>query len=432
MSRNIRRRTVLQGLAGAAASASLPMPWIMRSSAGAAAPIVLGVPTAQTGAVGVADHQDFTNGTTLAMDEINAAGGILGRQLKLFTVDIDVLSPESSKQAVAACTDAKVDAISFAFSLVIIPAMDASVKYKCPFLHGMPARTASEMVKANPDKYSNIFQVAPAELNYGWTFPLWLEAEEKRGVWKTKNRKVHIVQEQIAYCQLISKAAQENIKRRGKFEVAHITDIQFPVQDWAPVIREMKEVDAGVIMVDHWVAAEYAAFCKQFVADPVRDSLVYLQYGPSQPEFLQLAGTAANGFTWSTDLGVYADEKGRAFREKYKKRFPGIMGLVYTGNGYDNTYYLKKAWETVGDPHKFKEVCDYIRTNPYRGSCGHYDLNNALQEVVHFPDNGFGNQATELEKGLSQLYCQTQNVDHKIIWPNEIAEAKLAPAPWWS
>ena len=26
---------------------------------------------------------------------------------------------------------------------------------------------------------------------------------------------------------------------------------------------------------------------------------------------------------------------GMAFREKYKKRFPGIMGLVYTGNGYD-------------------------------------------------------------------------------------------------
>ena len=157
-----------------------------------------------------------------------------------------------------------------------------------------------------------------------------------------------------------------------------------------------------------------------------------MQYGPSQPEFLQLAGTAANGFCWSTDLGVYADEKGRAFREKYKKRFPGIMGLVYTGNGYDNTYWLKKAWETVGDPGKFKEVNDYIRTNPYRGNCGHYDVGNPLQEVVHFPDNGFGNQATELEKGVAQLYAQTQNVEHKIIWPNEIAEAKLAPAPWWS
>ena len=92
----------------------------------------------------------------------------------------------------------------------------------------------------------------------------------------------------------------------------------------------------------------------------------------------------------------------------------------------------EKAWEAVGDPGKFKEVNDYIRANPYRGICGHYDVGNALQEVVHFPDNGFGNQATELEKGVAQLYAQTQNVEHKIIWPNEIAEAKLEPAPWWS
>ena len=45
--------------------------------------------------------------------------------------------------------------------------------------------------------------------------------------------------------------------------------------------------------------------------------------------------------------------------------------------------------------------------------------------------NGFGNQAGELEKGMSQLYVQVQDVHHKIIWPNEIAESKLRPAPWW-
>jgi branched-chain amino acid transport system substrate-binding protein len=184
--------------------------------------------------------------------------------------------------------------------------------------------------------------------------------------------------------------------------------------------------------VDHWVAAEYAAFCKQFVADPVRNSLVYLQYGPSQPEFLSLAGSAGNGFCWSTVLGVYADERGSAFRAKYKKRFPGIMGLVYTGSGYDNVHYLKKAWEAVGDPNKFKEVCDWIRTHPDRGVCGYMDMKNPYQEALHFPDNGFGNQSTELEKGMSQLYAQVQNVDHKIIFPNEVAEGKLQPPPWWS
>jgi branched-chain amino acid transport system substrate-binding protein len=434
MRRKISRRTILRGAAAGvtvAASAGFPMPFVSRRHALAADPIVLGVPTSQTAAAGVADDLDHLNGTTLAMEEINAAGGILGRELQLFVTDVDKLSPESCQQAIAACVDAKVHAISNAFLFVPIPAMDASAKYKCPYLQGNTQRAATEAFKADPEKYSHIFQTDPSEVNYGWTYPIWLEHEEKMGVWKPKNRKVHIIQEQVAYCQTISKAAQEAIKKRGTFEVAEVTDIQFPVQDWAPVIQKMKEVDAAAIMVDHWVAAEYAAFCKQFIADPVRDSLVYMQYGPSQPEFLTLAGESANGFCWSTVLGVYADEKGNAFREKYKKRFPGIMGLVYTGNGYDIVQYLKKAWEAVGDPSNFKAVCDWVRANPDRGVCGYMDMRNEFQEAVHFPDNGFGNQTAELEKGMSQLYVQVQNTEHKIVFPNEIAESKLQPAPWW-
>jgi branched-chain amino acid transport system substrate-binding protein len=33
---------------------------------------------------------------------------------------------------------------------------------------------------------------------------------------------------------------------------------------------------------------------------------------------------------------------------------------------------------------------------------------------------------------MSQLYVQVQNTEHKIIFPNEIAESKLQPAPWWT
>lgn len=430
MIRKINRRTVIRG-AGAIAGSAVAMPFVSRRHALAADPIVLGLPTSQTAAAGVADDLDHLNGTTLAMEEINAAGGILGRELKLFVTDVDKLSPESCQQAIAACIDAKVHAISNAFLFVPIPAMDESAKYKCPYVQGNTQRAATEAFKSNPEKYAHIFQTDPSEVHYGYTYPLWLEHEEAQGVWKPKNRKVHIIQEQVAYCQTISKAAQEAIKKRGKFEVAEVTDIQFPVQDWAPVIQKMKEVDAAAIMVDHWVAAEYAAFCKQFIADPVKDSLVYMQYGPSQPEFLTLAGETANGFCWSTVLGVYADEKGRAFREKYKKRFPGIMGLVYTGNGYDIAQYLKLAWEAVGDPDNFKAVCDWIRDNPYRGVCGYMDMKNELQEAAHFPDNGYPISATELEKGMSQLYVQVQNAEHKIVFPNEISESKLQPAPWW-
>ena len=45
----------------------------------AADPILIGVPSAQSGPVGIADHQDWLNGVNLAIEEINGAGGINGR-----------------------------------------------------------------------------------------------------------------------------------------------------------------------------------------------------------------------------------------------------------------------------------------------------------------------------------------------------------------
>ena len=215
-------------------------------------------------------------------------------------------------------------------------------------------------VAAHYDKYNHVFQTDPSEVNYGWTYPIWLEHEEKRGVWKPKNRKIHIIQEQLAYCQTISKAAQEVAKKRGKFEIAHITDIQSPVQDWTPIIHEMKEVDAAAIMVDHWVAAELAACAKQFVADPVPNSLVYMQYGPSQAEFLSLAGSAGNGFCWSSTIGCYGDRTRSGVPGKIRERFPGYQSVCYPGIGYDIAYILRAAWDAVGDPTKFTEVCDWI------------------------------------------------------------------------
>ena len=185
-------------------------------------------------------------------------------------------------------------------------------------------------------------------------------------------------------------------------------------------------------MIDHWVAAEYAAFCKQFSANTVPGAIVYLQYGPSQPEFLELGGPATEGFCWSTVLGVYGDKIGQDFRAKYLKRFPkfvGNIGLVYTGNGYDIVQYLKRSWEATQKPEDFEANCKWIRENPYRGVCGMMNMNNEFQEALHFPDNGFGNQAVELEKGMSQLYVQVQDVHHKIIWPNEIANPRTLAQP---
>ena len=146
--------------------------------------------------------------------------------------------------------------------------MDTSAKWKAPYLQGNTQRLATEEFKKNPTKYSHVLQTDPSEVNYGWTYPMWLDAMKATGTWKPVNNKVHIISEQTGYNQTILKAAKESLAKSG-WELAGDTQIQYPVNDWGPVIQELKKVGAGAIMCNHWMAAEEAAFCKQFRADPV-------------------------------------------------------------------------------------------------------------------------------------------------------------------
>lgn len=392
----------------------------------AADPIIVGIPAAQSGPVGVADHQDWTNGATMAIEEINAGGGVLGRQLEAKIIDLDMLTPEGNVAGIQALIEGGAHAIASAFTIIPQPAMDAAAPSGIPYVHGNTSSVNVDLYQGDKEKYRNIFQLDVPEVWYGTGFVRFLSDLKKSGAWEPKNNKVHIVQGQISYTQLISKATQAEIEKTGgEWEVSEITDIQFPVQDWAPVIRALQDSDSAAIMIDHWVAAELAAFAQQYAFDPVPGALVYLQYGPSQPEFLDLAQGAGEGMVWGTVYGVYADEKGEEFRARYREKFPGTMGMVYTGGGYDAINMLAQAWEQVGDPSKFNEVGDAIRAMEYRGINGFYKNDPETNSGISYP-----NMTDDPEAGQAHLFFQIQDDKHTIIAPKAFAEQPFKKAPW--
>ncbi|MBL4768834.1 MAG: ABC transporter substrate-binding protein [Rhodobacteraceae bacterium] len=392
----------------------------------AAEPIVVGIPAAQSGPVGVADHQDWTNGALMAIEEINTNGGVLGRPLEAKIIDLDMLSPEGNVAGIQTLIEAGAHAIASAFTIIPQPAMDTAAPSGIPYLHGNTSSVNVDLYKNDKQKYRNIFQLDVPEVWYGTGFVRFLSDLKNSGQWEPKNNKVHIVQGQISYTQLISQATQAEIAAtNGEWEVAQITDIQFPVQDWAPVIRALQETDAAAIMIDHWVAAELAAFAQQYAYDPVPGALVYLQYGPSQPEFLDLAAGAGEGMVWGTVYGVYADEMGAAFRDKYSAKYPGTMGMVYTGGGYDAVNILANAWEKTGDPSDFNAVGDAIRDMEYRGVNGFYRIDPETNSGVSYP-----NMTDDPEAGQAHLFFQVQDGEHTIIAPSEFGQAPFRLAPW--
>lgn len=387
--------------------------------------ILIGIPTAQSTAAGVADHADWLNGATMAIEAINAEGGVNGRMLRAEVVDIDILSPEGTVGAIQALNGRGVHAIASSFVIIPQPAMDAAAATGVPYIHGNTSLSSVELVAQNPQRYRNIFMIDPDETWYGYGFVRYLDRLVDAGQWEPANRRIHIVQEQVAYTQVISQAAQRAIAESdGAWELAALTDIQFPVQDWTPVINALKAEGAGVVFISHWVAAELAAFAQQFAFDPVPGSLVYLQYGPSQPEFLDLARGAGEGMIWGTVLGTPRTEAGIAFREDYMARHGDNMGEVYTASAWDTIHMLAEVWETT-DPADFDAVGNAIRALRFEGLSGTYTFDRPQQRSLGYPW-----ETDDLAEGIPHLIYQVQDNRHTIILPEPLAESTYRQPHW--
>ncbi|MBM3864168.1 MAG: hypothetical protein FJ385_09535 [Verrucomicrobia bacterium] len=179
-------------------------------------------------------------------------------------------------------------------------------------------------------------------------------------------------------------------------------------------------------MVDHWIGAELASFSQQFAAAPVDGSLVYLQYGPSQPEYLDIAGDSAEGFVWGTVIGTgNTSAEDKAFREAYHAATGTndvTMGMVYPAWCYDMVNVLANAWKNV-DPADFAAVNAFIAANPTQGVSGYLNFANGV--VPSYP-----NDVASAAEGVSHYFYQVQGGRHTVIEPADDAEAPFIPPPW--
>jgi len=389
-------------------------------------PIVIGLPIAQSGPAGIADHADCLNGATLAKDQINAAGGLNGRPIEFSVTDIDILTPEGITAGFQKLTGEGVSALVSPFVIIPPPALDAAAAYGAPYMSGDTNIDAQKIRSSDPAKYGNYF-VDPPETYYGSGFVTFLTNLADSGAWTPKNNKVDIIRGDTAYNQNIAQATVDAIEASGgKWQLGEVIDITAGTKDWSPVLQKLAANDPGVIMVDHWIGAELASFSQQFAAAPVDGSLVYLQYGPSQPEYLDIAGDSAEGFVWGTVIGTgNTSAEDKAFREAYHAATGTndvTMGMVYPAWCYDMVNVLANAWKNV-DPADFAAVNAFIAANPTQGVSGYLNFANGV--VPSYP-----NDVASAAEGVSHYFYQVQGGRHTVIEPADDAEAPFIPPPW--
>ncbi len=265
----------------------------------------------------------------MAASDLNEGGGVLGRKLETASLDIESdLVPDKVRNALQRLVNEKgVSMVSMVWCDYANTGWDPVTSKGLPLFHANASITNTGWVAEDPVGRGMIFESDPNETWYGPNLVGLLDRIQASGKWKPRQKSVAIVTSTDPYSTLIADTFREEIQKTG-WKVVMFEKVSAPLSEWGPVLAKVRELNPDVVVNTDWLAQDLAAFTKQFASAPTQ-SLVYEQFGPSMPEYLDLTGDAANGVLWSTNIGVLPDKMGEDFRARFERAVRRQDGLQH-------------------------------------------------------------------------------------------------------
>lgn len=415
---------------GAAASASaLGMLAALNSTAAAAEGDVIPI-GCMTGLSGwpAAEALETKRGFELAIEEINAAGGILGRPLEGHVIDTKNPNAEEVSGAANLLIDRhNVHAIVNGHNIgaqnaEYDPIADAGIIY----IHTNTLLSHELIVEKDPDRYFGIFMGDPSEYWYG---PGWLRLAaylRDSGRWTPKNNKLALIAGSSDYSITVINAAAETAAQFGWDVVLGPEIVKTPTTEWGPVLAKVREADPALLLNSHLAAGDIAQFMIQFQQNPT-ETLIYFPWGPLQSAFREIGGENVEGVVGSTVMGLLSDEMGQEFQAKYNARFGldassagAIAGCVPYGLLHHYAIAAAVAGGTgePGDYEQNRRISAVLKSLPYRTVFGSIRYHPTKQSAIPYPDL----EEKDPSLGMPHLFFQVQ--DHRI--PPKL----IAPEPY--
>lgn len=373
--------------------------------------------------LGSADGHEMRNGARLAIDEINARGGISGHPIRQVVIDVDISDRASIHDSFSEIIVSEVDAITSGYLFVDYEAHHLAVEYGAPYLHAMTSEASVAETLELYGRNAPVFQVCPSEDGYGLGFIRFLDELEASGEWSPPNRRLAFIETAVPGGQMANQATFRSAER-SQWNVTRTDLLPSVGADWNTIIDEIRCTNPAAVMVAHFLPEELARFQCLF-ADESSDTLVYAIYTPSIPDFARLAGSAAEGLIWSTVSGTYGDRLGVGFSNRYQTVFGRPPGRSHAGIAYDGIHLLAQAWSRAENPRVFPDVVRQLRASTYRGVNGAYFLDNASQSGLSYPD-----ATLDPSLGQAQLVFQIQGGVHRILSPAPYVESTYRLPPW--
>jgi branched-chain amino acid transport system substrate-binding protein len=387
-------------------------------------PIKIGSALPLTGPL-AAEGEEARRGSIMAVEEINAAGGLMGHPIEHLIVDMGDTSPDKVKTAYSRLIDRdKVDALIISYLFASGPDFDIVSAAGIPYVHHNALSDSTELVRKNFDKYWMIFQDDPTERAHGVGFIPILKNIEQSGQWKPRNKSIFIITDNTAYATKIATTMRDAIAKEG-WEVLAFKKVVSPFTEWEPILGDIRRSNPDVIFNTDYAVGDVAAFQNQFMQNPTK-SLMYQQFVPSTPEYLKLTGERSNGVIWATVQGLLEDDLGTAFAERYEKRWGDPPGGSTGPAIYDSIFIYADAVRRAGGPDDRKRVADEFRKTIYRGTTGSHSYDQKSNVTLSYPS-----ETSDPSLGMPHLYYQIRDGRHRAMSPLPYSDAKFELPPWF-
>ncbi len=404
------------------------------SPQGAVIPIGSMVPLSGPSA---ADGAEFRKGVMLAVEEINARGGIHGRPLNPVFIDTKDQSADDVVAAARRLIEVhNVHAIINGYNIgpqnsEYEPIADAGIIY----IHHNTLLQHHDTILSDPDRYFGCFMGDPADYWYGQGFIKFISWLRDTGQWKPESNRIAIISGSKPYSIVIANAMAAAAAQFG-WKLAfgpHI--VATPTTDWRGVLEMVRAVKPAVVANTHFYSGDLAYFQLQFMEKPT-NSIVYLQYGAMHQSFVDIAQAKAAGIIVSTVIGLLRDDIGQRFARRYIQRF-GEGSTPQVGcQSYSAVHHYAIAAAIAGGagaPGAFEQnraVARALRETIYRSVAGIIRYHPEWQAAEPYPD-----YVHDPSLGLPHLFYQIQDWKKgalALIAPEPYNTERFVLPPWMS
>ncbi|NJN39741.1 MAG: branched-chain amino acid ABC transporter substrate-binding protein [Gammaproteobacteria bacterium] len=301
--------------------------------------------------------KDNENGAKMAVDDVNAMKVMIdGKVLKLELVpEDDQADPKQGTIVAQKLVDAKVAAvIGHLNSGTTIPASkiysDAGIPQISP---------SATNPKYTEQGFKTAFRVVANDIQQGGTVGTYIAKDMGA-------KSVAIIDDRTAYGQGVADEVEKAAKAAGATVVARefTTD---KATDFMAILTKIKGKNPDAIFYGG-MDATGGPMAKQAKDLGIQSKFVMADGGCS-PEFIKLAGSAAEGFICSIP-GTPVDKlaKGEDFKKRYKEKF-GTEVQIYSPNAYDAVMVIVEAMKKANSADSAKFLPEVSKVS-YDGVTG--------------------------------------------------------------